>query len=1019
MDVKLFAAPPTMYRPLPFWAWNDRLEPERIREQVRHMKKIGFGGFFMHSRQGLVTPYLQEEWMQAVEAAVDEAETLDMDAWLYDEDRYPSGPAGGLTLEPNPFGFAAKHLIHIDAEQPTKMPGTVLACFAYHQVDGKLIVRKLTPDDEELREGERFLGFYWDIAAPSGWYNGYTYIDTLDPDAVRSFIDHGLEPYRKRFAHQFGKRIPGIFTDEPQMFSHRTGPDTSTWPWTIRFPMEFKRRRGYNLLDHLAGLVLTTENYRQVRYDFWKTAVELFLEAWCEQISRWCEENRLKWTGHYWEHEFPYFHKTGSFMAPLAYLDVPGIDLLGARKYVGKLPGNTIQHQMGNVQMVKIASSVAHQTGKQQVLSETYGGAMSDISFLDQKIMADWEMAIGVNLINPHLYHYSIRGLRKRDYPPSWGAHQPWSHEYRPLADYLSRVSYALSQGEYAVKIAVLHPTTVFWVDGFWQQDVARAFEDLCKDLTEHNWEYDLADEVLLESMGKVEGTKLRIGKATYDLLILPPGVILAPFTVKLVAEFVSAGGKVIALGTALQTVLPEDQTALDTIYNQIQFATDWPELHSKLSALVPKLVHIEIREEEEFTTKRPRIYSQVRKTKKGYLVFLTNVGEADCTKVSVTLAHPGPMAALNPYDGQIYPVVYTAENGKIECEFRFLQGDSYLLLLGDEVGALVDKSLPPINAPEPSYSTVALTEWKIRPLDTNPLVLDYCSYRIGGDGDWSAPLPVWDAYCRIRAHYGLATSLNNQDVQPWRKLQGRKPLAADELLEIRHSFIIKNLDRCRTSVHLAVESGERYEVQVNGKVVQPTSEYWLDDAFTLFEISEYLVNGENTVILATTFSEDLELENSFVLGDFLVTAKKIGEPNIADFAENRLTTGDWTKQGYPFYAGKMEYSTAFQYDGTEPITLEIGQLQAHAVTVYVNDNSVGHIIFPPYRLNITPWLHPGENEIRLVVTNSLRNLTDPLHHVRIEFIAGPETFSDRNNWQDQYNLVEQGIDKIRILKHS
>ena len=54
------------------------------------------GGFFMHSRTGLATPYLGREWMKAVETCTQEAKKLGLEAWLYDEDRWPSGAAGGL-----------------------------------------------------------------------------------------------------------------------------------------------------------------------------------------------------------------------------------------------------------------------------------------------------------------------------------------------------------------------------------------------------------------------------------------------------------------------------------------------------------------------------------------------------------------------------------------------------------------------------------------------------------------------------------------------------------------------------------------------------------------------------------------------------------------------------------------------------------------------------------------------------------------------------------------------------------
>lgn len=54
------------------------------------------GGFFIHSRDGLETVYMGQEWMELVRSTVETAEALDMQAWLYDEDRWPSGFAGDL-----------------------------------------------------------------------------------------------------------------------------------------------------------------------------------------------------------------------------------------------------------------------------------------------------------------------------------------------------------------------------------------------------------------------------------------------------------------------------------------------------------------------------------------------------------------------------------------------------------------------------------------------------------------------------------------------------------------------------------------------------------------------------------------------------------------------------------------------------------------------------------------------------------------------------------------------------------
>src|SRR6187455_1211353 len=112
---ELFLEPTMEYRGKPFWSWNGKLDREELIRQIQVMKEMGFGGFFMHSRTGLVTEYLGTEWFELINACADEAEKLGMEAWLYDEDRWPSGTAGGIvTQEPK---FRLK-FIHLEIVEP-------------------------------------------------------------------------------------------------------------------------------------------------------------------------------------------------------------------------------------------------------------------------------------------------------------------------------------------------------------------------------------------------------------------------------------------------------------------------------------------------------------------------------------------------------------------------------------------------------------------------------------------------------------------------------------------------------------------------------------------------------------------------------------------------------------------------------------------------------------------------------------------------------------------------------------
>lgn len=70
--------------------------PAELMRQIEIFRQMGFGGFHMHVRTGMETPYLSDEHMDMVRRCVDKAREQKMLAWLYDEDRWPSGAAGGL-----------------------------------------------------------------------------------------------------------------------------------------------------------------------------------------------------------------------------------------------------------------------------------------------------------------------------------------------------------------------------------------------------------------------------------------------------------------------------------------------------------------------------------------------------------------------------------------------------------------------------------------------------------------------------------------------------------------------------------------------------------------------------------------------------------------------------------------------------------------------------------------------------------------------------------------------------------
>ena len=109
LNAELFKNPTSEYRAAPFWSWNGKLEKAALKRQIAQFKEMGFGGFHMHCRAGMSTEYLSDEFMKLIKACVKKAKKEDMLAWLYDEDRWPSGFAGGIVTKEEKY--RGRHLV--------------------------------------------------------------------------------------------------------------------------------------------------------------------------------------------------------------------------------------------------------------------------------------------------------------------------------------------------------------------------------------------------------------------------------------------------------------------------------------------------------------------------------------------------------------------------------------------------------------------------------------------------------------------------------------------------------------------------------------------------------------------------------------------------------------------------------------------------------------------------------------------------------------------------------------------
>lgn len=485
MDFKYI---PNEYRPVPFWSWNEMLDAEETKEQVKMMNHAGIGGFFMHARGGLQTEYMGDEWFSNITAAKDMAKKYGMYAWAYDENGWPSGFGDG-TVNGKGLKYQQKYLRMSD----NKPKENIIAQNGSHW-------------------------FYYEV-------NPF-YVDTLDKEVIAEFIKTAYQPYYDKYKND----IEGFFTDEPQV--SRCGI-----PWSFVFEKEYAERYGKNISEHLEELFLPVCDYKKVRVQFWKMVTDLFSSSFCKQIYDWCDAHNMKLTGHLAiEDNFQLQLTTsGAVMPHYEYFHIPGMDWL--------------ERNVSQCLTARQVSSVAEQLGRDKVLSETFALSGHNVSFDELKGMYEWQMVQGINILCPHLEGYSMRGIRKRDFPPAMYYQQPWWNDYKCFVDAMSREGMILSKGKKSVDVLVIHPQTTAWSlfdneknEGL--NELVSDFENFKKSLEEKHIVFHLGDETILERHGKVQGDKLIVGMQSYSYVLNPCGKILLPNTERLLTEFINNGGK-------------------------------------------------------------------------------------------------------------------------------------------------------------------------------------------------------------------------------------------------------------------------------------------------------------------------------------------------------------------------------------------------------------------------------------------------------------------------------------------
>ena len=526
MDSQLFrkfdlTRPVQIVSPIEEWCGTDE---EGMRAGFQNLIDMGVSGFVTNVK---LEKYLSDEksW-DVLRRGAKLAHEMGLRVWIYDEKGYPSGAAGGLVLGKYPKGEA----------------------------EG--LIQTFNDDGRPRYEVSKL---FENTHATANFFERRHYINILDREAAATFINVTHDSY-ERALHPIGEYVEAFFTDEPSLISTYVpaGLDyPKTIPWHESLPRVFQSRKGYDITQHWASLFENTgETDRKVRCDFYEVISDLCAENYFGQLQDWCQAHKVMSSGHLLGEETLVWQTLfdGDPFTCYRKFDIPGIDMILSS------PERIMQDREPFFLVPKVASSAARLEGNRRVMCEIsdFFGMMGGrhASLAQMKCTAGVLMSLGITDFTS-FYSVSLKPNQPPD--PALKSRRFSAQEYRQYTDYVSRVNTILGEGSFHRRTAVLHPIVSVWANftpptrSMYEPHpsdrvrfIDESFANLCRELIQHQVEYDIVDEKSLAT-ARVEGKTLVIGGHTYDVVVLPPMDTIRFQTLETIHRFARQGGSVFA----------------------------------------------------------------------------------------------------------------------------------------------------------------------------------------------------------------------------------------------------------------------------------------------------------------------------------------------------------------------------------------------------------------------------------------------------------------------------------------
>ncbi|MCU6747132.1 MULTISPECIES: glycosylhydrolase-like jelly roll fold domain-containing protein [Lachnospiraceae] len=534
---------------LPF-LWLRGENRERLGLEMKRIHDSGIGAVCIESRPH--PDFLGEQWWEDTGYVMKLAKEYGMKVWFLDDSHYPTGYCAGKLTEDSPY--VKQYISHymVDVVGPAKELSFMVKLEKGERFLGALLLER----DKEAQFSfsnikdisDKIQGDFICTEIPEGFYavmiikvtkkstGREKYLNVIDKEAVRFFIDTVYEAHYAHYKKEFGNTFAGFFSDEPGFgnigWEHEhaiyLGRYDMDLPWCEELEIKLKERWGDTYRVSLASLWGETPEAPRLRYDFMDLATQLYADNFCGQIGTWCREKGVEYMGHIIEDGGMHARLgggAGHYFRALWGQDYAGIDVV--LQQIRPQLDDTAFYRVGGKQfyygefyhygLAKLALSLAFLDPKKEgrAMSEIFGAYGWAEGLKMMTWLANHMMVRGINVFVPHAF--SMKPCPDPDSPPHFSADgkNPQFPYFKNLMTYMNRVCHLIQNGRRNVSIGVLYTAEAEWMGD------KQPFERAGKWLTRNQIDYDVLPMDLL-TRAEVENGSIRINQEVLRLLVVP-----------------------------------------------------------------------------------------------------------------------------------------------------------------------------------------------------------------------------------------------------------------------------------------------------------------------------------------------------------------------------------------------------------------------------------------------------------------------------------------------------------------